>query len=84
MPRTKGLCDELVTVVHKHRFAYTVRKPPVNQPFECRVRQFLPPDIKGLDVIQEGSDIVLLQMAYLDTKKKAAPQKNPTTKLELR
>jgi len=40
----------------------------IEKRFKCRERKFLPADFKGIDIMQEGAEIVLSQMAYLDTK----------------
>ena len=42
----------------------------IEKRFECRERKFLPADFKVIDVLQEGPEIVLSQMSYLDAKGK--------------
>lgn len=50
--------------------------------FECRERQLLPIYIKGIDVIHENENIVLYQMAYLNTKGKETIKATCITKPE--
>lgn len=51
--------------------------------FECQDPQFIPSKFKGVDVIQERPNIVLSQLAYLDTKGKTKQSGTSTTKLDL-
>lgn len=55
----------------------------IGKRFECRERVFLPSDFKGVDVLRDGDDIVLSQMAYLYMKGKYTAVLQPATKLEL-
>lgn len=50
--------------------SYVQSEAAIEKRFECRERQFLPTDFKGVDVLKEGSNLVMSQMAYIDTKNK--------------
>lgn len=50
--------------------------------FECRDRQFLPTDFRGVDFIQKGDEFFLFQMTYSDTRGKAEDPPVAPTKQE--
>lgn len=54
----------------------------IEKRFGCRDRQFLPSYFKGVEVIQEGPDIVLYQMTYIHTNGKSTAQLSNISKLD--
>lgn len=74
------LCnDDTLVAIHE---SLLPSEAAIENRFECREHQFLPSDFKGLDVIQESSDIVSSQMGYLETKGNSITPKKPTAKLD--
>lgn len=55
----------------------------IGKQVEYRSCQFVPTDFKGVDVIQEGDDLVMSQIAYINTERKVSNPPVAFTKSEL-
>lgn len=75
------LCTDVTFVAIPGSFLST--GTTIEKRFTCRARDFLPVKCKGWDVTQENSDLVLSQVAYLDTKEKDECDLTSATKLKL-
>lgn len=74
------LCAEYTFVVMPESMVHA--EASIEKRFECHPREFLQTSLKGIDIIQECTDIILPQMANIYTKGKSEDHTTVQTKLE--
>lgn len=70
--------DDTIVVVSKSHLSF---EAVIEKSLKYRDCQFLPSDLKGVDVMPEGSGAALSSLAYLDTKEEAQQNYISATKL---